>query len=180
MEDQLSSIEEQYQKAYNMFYCMQMGDTTQPSNATIELRQKYWNLKYVSEAVKSALDVQAKIELLYEDIKKLSDEKTKFYINRVCENVSDVIRHVSGTSALSGACELLDITKYNEAYAEFRKVRSSMYKVLEDVRLIYALRIYPIEEKMALKSALTNLGFLEVTTALDEAERNLAEKNSTS
>ena len=55
-----------------------------------------------------------------------------------------------------------------------------MYQIIEDVRLIYALKLYPIQEKMALKSLLTDLGFLEVTKCLDEAETNLAEKTVTS
>jgi len=49
-----------------------------------------------------------------------------------------------------------------------------MYQLLDDVRLIYALRIYPIEEKIALKSTLTDYGFVEVVGCLDEAENNLA------
>jgi len=49
-----------------------------------------------------------------------------------------------------------------------------MHQILQDVRLIYALRIYPIEEKMALKSQLSDYGFVEVIRCLDEAENNLA------
>jgi len=51
-----------------------------------------------------------------------------------------------------------------------------MYQIIEDVRLIYALKLCPIQEKIALKSLLTDLGFVEVTKCLDEAETNFAEK----
>ncbi len=52
-----------------------------------------------------------------------------------------------------------------------------MYQILEDVRLIYALRIYPIEEKIALKSKISDYGFVDVVKCLDEAETNLSLKH---
>ena len=163
VEDQLSSIEKQYQTAYEMFH-----------NINDYSLAKYRYPDYLSEAIKAALAFQRSMELLFEDIKKLSDEKTKFYIDRYNKNINFIRFSLSGTSKSLGACDYIDIANYNEAFKSFRRIRSFMYQILEDVRLIYALRIYPIEEKIALKSQLSDYGFVEVVKCLDEAENNLA------
>lgn len=74
----------------------------------------------------------------------------------------------------NSVCNSLDGADFNGAFGFFRQIRATMYQILEDVKLVYALRIYPIEEKMALKSRLSDYNFLEVVRCLDEAEDNLA------
>jgi hypothetical protein len=164
VEDRLSSIEQQYKKAYDMLSSVCGSDNWSSARSA----------QNISETIKAILTFQRGIELLYEDIKKLSDEKTELYIDRCKGNIISIRVRIQGSS---GTCDYIDRTEYEFAFAAFRKVRSLTYQILEDVRLIYALRIYPIEEKMALKSALTDYGFVEVTKCLDEAETNLAEKH---
>ena len=166
VEDQLRSIEEQYQKAFIML-------NKSAYSGLLEHR----TVKYLSEVIKAALSFQRSIELLFEDIKKLSDEKTKYYINRIDGNVFAIRWRLASSEKFNTVCEYIDLGEYEGAFKRFRLIRSLMYQILEDVKLIYALRIYPIEEKMALKSMLTDYGFVEVTKCLEEAERNLAEKH---
>lgn len=162
VEEQLSFIEQQYGTVYEAFYGAAYG---------IGSDRSYRSISY---AIKAALAFQNRIELLYEDIRKLSDEKTKFYVQR-CEKNVDWIRFLlRGSPRTFGACSHLDEEQYIEAIKKVQRVRSCMYQFSADILLIYALRIYPIEEKMALKSMLTDYGFLEVTKCLEEAEENLA------
>ncbi|MEM2972389.1 MAG: hypothetical protein QW270_08240 [Candidatus Bathyarchaeia archaeon] len=130
LEDQLSSIESQYKKSYEMLYNID----AEPS--------KYGTLGYTSEAIKNILLLQRMIELLCEDVKKLRDEKTKFYVNRCIKNVINIHELIRDY-----VCENVDQEEFNEAFLSFMQVRSLMYQVIEDVRLIYALKLYPIEEK---------------------------------
>jgi hypothetical protein len=165
IEDQLSAIESQYKKSYEMLYNIEVGYST------------YRTLDYITDAIKNVLSLQRMIELLCEDIKKLGDEKTKHYIERFMANLTTIQYLIRGSSSSSGVCDYIDSGLFTRALSSFTMIRSLMYQILEDVRLIYALRLYPIEEKMALKSLLTNYGFLEVTKCLDEAETNLVEKH---
>jgi len=170
VEDQLFSIEEQYKTAYNMLYKIHQART---QNEMIVYR----NPKFMGEAIKAALTFERNIELLFEDLKKLTDRKTYFYINRCEDNIIRIRMYVSGSSGFNGAIEELDRANHDKAFQQFRRIRSWMYQILEDVRLIYALRMYPTKEKMALKSMLTDYGFMEVTKCLEEAEEHLAEKH---
>ena len=167
VEDQLSSIEKQYKKAYDMFHNVKSAYY----NSDV---QRYRHSDYLSGTIKAALTFQRSIELLFEDIKKLSDEKTKSYIARCETNIKIIESYVRGTSKFDGVCDCIDKATYEPAFARFKRVRSWMYQILEDIRLIYALRIYPIEEKIALKSQLSDYGFVDVVKCLDEAENNLA------
>lgn len=139
--------------------------------------QEYRNLDYTNETIKTALAFQSSIELLFEDIKKISDEKTKYYIERIDGNLFSIRWKLTSSKSTSTVCDYIDCGNHKDAFEHFKLIRSSMYQILEDVRLIYALRIYPIEEKMALKSTLTDYGFVEVTKCLEEAEEHLAEKH---
>ena len=130
--------------------------------------------KYQAETLKKVLSLQRMLELLYEDVKKLKDEKTEIYVKR-CESNITIIGEILRKA--DGVCTRIDSDDFSGAFSCFKLIRSLMYQIIEDVRLIYALRLYPIQEKMALKSLLTDLGFLEVTKCLDEAEANLAEKH---
>lgn len=167
VEDQISSIETQYNKAYDMIY------NIYSAYYSSEVK-KYRNSEYLSKAIKAALALQRSIELLFEDIKKLSDETTKSYIDRCQRMVGLIVLYLRGSSKLTGTCDGLDIADYETAFKKFKRIRSWMYQILEDIRLIYSLRIYPIEEKIALKSQLSDYGFVEVVKCLDEAEDNLA------
>jgi hypothetical protein len=159
LEDQLSSIENLYKISYEML-------------SNIYNYTSYRTLDYITHAIKNVLSLQRMIELLCEDIKKLSDEKTKSYVDRFMENVIKIQSFIR-----IGVCHNIDSDDFLNAFFSFKKVRSLMYQIIEDIKLIYALKLYPIEEKMALKSLLTDYGFLEVTKCLDEAETNLAEKH---
>lgn len=107
----------------------------------------------------------------------MSDDKTKYYIDRCLGNIVMIRLYIRGSGTVKGACDYIDEADYAKAYTVFIKTRSLMYQFLEDVRLVYALRIYPIEEKIALKSNLTNYKLMDVTKCLEEAEVNLAEKH---
>lgn len=164
VESQLSSIEEQFLDAYDKVNYLY-------------IHSSYLKLKDVPKALKSVLAFQRKIELLYSDIKKLKDEKTFVYIKRCGRNVKLIENYLRGSSNYIGVCNEINDFKFEEGYKTFQKTRTLMYEICEDVRLIYALRIYSVEEKMALKSALTDYGFYDVTKCLEEAESNLALKH---
>ena len=163
IEDRLSSIESEYKEAYKMLHEM----ASYP---------KYYRSKpnFVAEALKKVLSLQRMLELLYEDVRKLKDEKTAFYVERCEKNVKIIGDIIRGVDSI---CTDVDLDDFSSAFRHFKLIRSLMYQIIEDVRLIYALKLYPIQEKMALKSLLTDLGFLEVTKCLDEAETNFAEKH---
>jgi hypothetical protein len=164
VEDQLSSIEEQYLKAFNFLRSIDKDILWQTTAKT-------------TQAIKGILELQRSIELLFEDVKKMYDEKTESYFKRCAKNMGHIKLRIRGSSSYDGVCRSLDFENYEEAFKKFKYVRSYMYEILEDVRLIYALRMYPIEEKMALKSTLTDYGFMEVTKCVEEAEQHFAEKH---
>jgi hypothetical protein len=161
IEDQLLSIEEQYLKTYHSLY-------------SIYSQSSYDTVESISQAIKLTLTFLRSIELLFEDITKLFDDKTEYYVKRCSGDLAYIRVAVRGGTNYFGVCAELDGGNYPNAFTKFRNIRSNMYNILEDVRMIYALRIYPIEEKIALKSKLTDYGFGEVTKCLDEAEQNLA------
>ena len=163
VEDQLSSIEQQYLKTFNLLSNISEHILWQITENTIQ-------------AMKDVLRFQRSVELLLEDTKKMCDEKTKSYFKRCEQSMSRVELQIRGRSDWPGVCRSLDDESYSAAFKKFRYIRTYVYQILEDVRLIYALRIYPIEEKMALKSTLTDYGFVEAIKSLEEAENNLAEK----
>jgi hypothetical protein len=111
---------------------------------------------------------------VFEEIKKLSDDTMKPYIDRCHEKVISI--GLCLRDRPNGVCYAIDNEEYYSAFELFRKTRASVYQFLEDAKLVYALRLYPIEEKVALKSMLTDHGFVEAAKCLDEAEGNLAEK----
>jgi hypothetical protein len=162
MESRLAAIEKQYLDALEFFSGM-----TRIARA----------VDYESEAIKAVLSFHRSIELLFEDLRKLADTNTQDYVDRCHDKMISIKISIRGSSGFDGVCSRVDQRKFNEAYSLLVTVRSDMYQVLEDVRLIYSLRLYPIEEKMALKSMLTDYGFTEITKCLEEAERNLAEKH---
>lgn len=162
MEDQISTIEKQYMDAFERFY--KMATYTNLRNA-----------EYANEGIKAALAFQRSIELMFEEIKKLSDDTAKSYIDRCREKVVSIGLLLRDRP--NGVCYAIDNEEYYSAFELFRKTRASVYQFLEDVRLVYALRLYPIEEKITLKSMLTDHGFIEATRCLDEAKKNLAEKH---
>ena len=163
VEDRLSSIERQYKEAYEMLCKMATYPTSYRSKPN-----------YVAQTLKKILSLQRMLELLYEDVRKLKDEKTAFYVERCEKNVKIIGDIIRGVDSI---CTDVDLDEFSSAFRHFKLIRSLMYQIIEDVRLIYALKLYPIQEKIALKSLLTDLGFLEVTKCLDEAETNFAEKH---
>lgn len=166
IEEHFSKIEKLYSEARKRLY-----------NSTSNWHTEHRTDSYLDSTVGVITKFQRELELLYEDAKKLSDEKTKFYVERCATNVRYVGSYLSGTERVSGVYILLDSGKYVEAYDRFKKIRHLIYNICEDVKLIYALRIYPIEEKMALRSDLSDVGFTDVVNALEDAENNLAEKH---
>lgn len=171
VEDQLSSIDQIYQKAYDML------DKIHLAGNYSDYRREYWSSDYISEAIKNVVLFQRMIELLYEETRKLADEKTEFYVDRCGNNIIRIRLYIRGSGAALGTCGNIDLEEYDDALRDFTRIRSFMYGFAEDVRMIYALRIYPIEEKMALKSILTDFGFLDVAKCLEEGEENLATKH---
>lgn len=171
LEDRLSAIEKQYNAAYDRLSHMS------GARNSYQTREDYLNKSYIAESIKTILLFQRSIEILYEDTKKLVDTETKYYISRCADNLELLRFYLRGGAKANGVCDLIDIEKFEEAFSQFQRSRSTTFQICEDVRLIYALRIYPIEEKIALKSQLSDRGFLEVVKCLDEAETNLAEKH---
>jgi hypothetical protein len=161
VEDKLKSIENQYNIALSIFDKM-AGSIYSATKENLAM------------ATKAALEFQRNIELLYEDTKSMSDKKTEYYISRCCQNLTEIRVFLRGGDRNKGALEEANNYDCSQARVSFRRIMPLMFSILEDVRMIYALRIYPIEEKLALKSTLTDYGFLEVTKCLDEAESNLA------
>jgi len=163
VEDQISRVEKYFLNVYQKIVHLADGYTH--------------TFEETNDAIKSLLSLQRQIELLLEDVKELSDEKTGPYIDRCVEAV-EAIRILSrGGSRIKGVCNLINEGEYGYAYRSFKRIRTKIYELLEDIRLIYSLRIYPIEEKIALKSRLSDLGFTEAVRCLDEAESNLATKH---
>lgn len=161
----------------------------------------------VIETLKIIIAFQRDLELLCEDIRKLMDDKTEFYVKRCWTNLNTIRRILEGEvydlstipefkslgpvvtrrTAVSrppedGVCGLLDtgITEREHlktAFNMFTKVTSCMYEIFGDVRLIYALRIFPIEARAAIKSRLSDLEFIDVVKCLDQAEQNIVDKH---
>lgn len=129
----------------------------------------------IDSAIEEVASFQRKMEMLVEDVMKLLDDKTRFYAKRCLENL-DIIRTKIEDSD-QGVLQYLFDGYFQNSYTQFRSIKVPMVAIIEDVRLIHALRIYPIEEKIELKSSLSDLGFVSVVQCLDDAERNLAEKH---
>ena len=187
IEDQISAIEDEYLTAYR-----QLSKTVEYAERTRHYagETNYATMPYVTSTLKTIVSFQRKLELLYEDTNKLRDDKTKFYIDRCEQNLDtirkllqgdyynvDIVRRFRAGLSKRGAYELIDSKNYGDASSKVLTVRSLMYEIFEDVRLVYALRIYPIEEKIALKSMLTDFQFIDVVKCLDDADVNLADKH---
>ena len=130
--------------------------------------------EFTDELFKNMMTFQRNLELLVEDAKELKDDKTEFYVKRCFKELASVRFYLEDSDW--GAYKALDLKDGEKASNAFYKLRSNMYAVFQDVRVIYTLRIYPIEEKLELKSALTDLTFTNVVACLEEAETNLVEK----
>jgi hypothetical protein len=180
MESRLAIVEKQYLDALKFFSNMvETENVSSPSGYLVPRPiPKFHTRDYENEAIKAALSFHRSIELLFEDVRKLGDANTQPYIDRCSDKMISIKVNIRGFGSFDGACSRIDKGNFDEAYSILLRTRSDMYQVLEDVRLTYSLRLYPIEEKMALKSVLTDYGFTEITKCLEEAERNLAEKHS--
>ena len=171
VEDRISTIEKNYLETHsrlsNMSQSLHYGSF-----------HKYSEIEYVNETIKRILAFQTQIELLYEESKELSDEKTKFYIDRSLDNLGRIRRKIrgyyAGNTYYDGILDHIDDEEYDRVSNMFKGLRRNMYAFMQDVKTVYAIRVYPIEEKIALKSQLSDYGFVEVVKCLDEAEDNLA------
>ena len=79
VEDQLALIEKQYLKTFDRLHNSHYYDSTE-----------YKKPNYINETIKSALTFQRSVELLFDDVKKLSDDKTK---NRKISEVNELQRN---------------------------------------------------------------------------------------
>jgi hypothetical protein len=129
----------------------------------------------IDSALADVTSLQRKIELLVEDVRKLDDEKTRFYVNRCMKNLNAIRFGIEDFN--SGVLQNITRQSYQSAVIEFYEIKIPLLAILEDIKLIQALRVYPIEEKVELKSQLSDNGFVEVVKCLDEAECNIAENN---
>jgi len=144
-------------------------------NTHVQLNKRYHDKnEFTDELLKLVVTFQRNLELLVEDAKELKDDKTKFYVERCFTELGYVRWYLE--DGKSGTYRALDLKQHEKAYNAFYKLRSNMYAIFQDVRVTYALRIYPIEEKLKLKSALSDLTFTDVVACLEEAETNLVEK----
>lgn len=131
--------------------------------------------KNIDSALADVTSFQRRMEMLFEDVRKLDDEKTNFYVVRCQLNLNRIRSTIEKPD--SGVLALITGGYDNRAYSEFCSIKVPMLAIVEDIRLIQALRVYPIEEKIELKSQLSDNGFVEVVKCMDDAERNFAEKS---
>ena len=75
---------------------------------------------YVAEALKKILSLQSMLELLYEDVRKLKDEKTKFYVERCEENVKLIGNFIRGVDSI---CTDIDFDDFSKAFRHFKLIR---------------------------------------------------------
>lgn len=196
IEEQISSIEKKYEDALENLYEL----TTTKSLEDLDLEDITGTLKII-------IAFQRELELLCEDIRKLADDKTKFYVQRCWANLNTIRRvlgeevydlseipELEGVGSIvtrkravseppeDGVYGLIDagmITPehFKTAFNLFTSVTSCTYEIFGDVRLIYALRIFPMEARAAIKSRLSDLNFIDVVKCLDQAEQNIVDKH---
>lgn len=172
IELKLQSIEEDYISLRNRYY----------SIANIS---GYRNDKIINETIKLTLNFHSNIEILYEDVKDIIDDKVRKYFNRIEESLNIINTNLRGRMGnvhyFKGAIELLNSDSYYEcdlAYKRINTIKDNVYRFCEDIRLLYTLKTYPIEEKLKIKSVLSDHGFIEVVQSLDELDDNLLKGHS--
>lgn len=159
----------------------------------LSLRIRYRNIEnlssfrtqdYIMETIKLTLKFNSDLELLYEDVKEIADQKVEKYFNRIERNINVINRNIRGQMGkldyYKGAIDLLNIITYEDygkATDRIKFIRKNVYEFCEDIRLLYALKVYPLEEKIKIKSDLSDHGFIEVVKSLDEIDDNLLQSH---
>ena len=163
IDNQIKDIEDEYYELRTIFYDFTQYDS---SKATF---------KNVSESIKRILRLLSNVELIWEEVYKICEDiKIQYYADRLKPNL-DVLRfkirgELTDTSYLAGIVDMLTDKKYPQALTSYNALRKYLFPVIEDIQLIYSLKIYPIEEKMAIILKLGDNGFDDVVKCLDEID----------
>lgn len=163
IDNKLKDIEDEYFDLRTVFH-----DFTQHSSSNA-------SFKNVNESIKRVLRLQSNVELVWEEAYPISeDEKIRYYADRLKQNLDQLRWRIRGqltdASYLGGVVDRLTDKKYQQALTSYDELRKYLYQVMEDIRLIYSLKTYPIEEKTALILKLGDNGFDDVVRCLDEVD----------
>lgn len=116
------------------------------------------------------------IELTVNDATKIADENSKDITSRLQSNL-EWLRAAMSRDGGGSVLAYIDSDSKSPAKNTTMSMRGYIYEVIEDVRMVYALRLYPMEEKIALKSAMAEVGLNEAIVRLENSEKNLADKD---
>jgi len=175
IEEKIKEIEKEYLDLHNM--CVRLDDTytRYPTSRKAKISE-------VNDAIKATLKLQNDVELLWEETYKIGqDQKLKYYTDRLKDNIDRLRYLIRGTqlekSYYNGAVDYLSNKNFELALSRIARIRNRIYQIFTDIRILYSLKIYPIEEKLALKSKLIDLNFNDVVKCLDEIDDNIANEH---
>ena len=163
IDNQLNDIEDEYFKLRQIFYDFTQHDSSKTT------------FKNVSESIKRILKLQSNVELVWEEVYIISEDiKIQYYADRLKQNL-DVLRsqirgELTDSSYLDGIVDMLVDEKYSQVLTSYSALGKYLFQIIEDILLIYSLKIYPIEEKMAIILKLGDNGFDDVVKCLDEID----------
>lgn len=160
------------------------------------MRPTVWNDKFKDETSTQALKFLRALEIAAHDALSLTDDTTKPYAERLEASLntlrlafegglidlnrkSNAILTLARINGNEGLCivRLIDTELYKDALSKLRSMRSVVFGALEDMSLLYSLRLLPIEERIRIKEQLSDLGLDPVSNRLTLAEEKLAEKD---
>ena len=125
----------------------------------------------VDRCVKSFVQMHRKLERLANETLEFEDGKTKTYCTRIKNEIQNF------TSNVSTAYNYIEGSNWNWAHQYISQARTSMYEILEDVRMVYLVRIFPIEEMSNRKMLLGEFDCTDAINKLESAETNLVQKD---
>lgn len=145
--------------------------------------------KISNEFIINLANFQRELEFIFEDARKLGDSRTEPYIERMDRILNEIIYLTSSVryerlklapgvrqriyEDFSNVYESFQDKKWTDCIRTFDYIQGEIYEFLADLRLLYRLRIFPLERKVEIRDKLSNLDFVNVVECLVEADENV-------
>jgi hypothetical protein len=154
-----------------------------------------WSQGFKDETSLAAVRLLRSLESAASDAEVMSDASTKLYAtrlglevdsfrvviegqvlmrmpstDRVGQTVSRTLGLPTGGSVTNYILKTLDAENFCSAFDMLNKTRGVFFSALEDIRMLYEMRLLPLEERGRIREGLTNAGMPEVADRLVKAD----------
>lgn len=154
-----------------------------------------WNTRFKDETSLAAIRLLRGLEAAAQEATTLVDQSTMLYAARLgqevdsfrvavegqvfmwvpsTDKVQQVVSNVFGVPKKGFVTNYLlknvDAEKYCQALGQLNEARGIFFSALEDIRMLYELRLLPMEERDRIRQALAEAGMPEVAARLSKAD----------